>query len=143
MVQRSSNCHIGELPNQLQYSDSIDGEEIKINVTPVLIPFNDCGAIESLLMASIRDENTEGHIIVDEACTYIDGLVNNPRVGQLYLTHAREIIKAKFAATIAATNPGHSTGLFQDLVMSCPWENSEYVKTHFDVIVNAVTSSAD
>jgi len=125
------------------YSESIDGEEVRINITPVLIPFNDCGAIESLLMASIREENTEGQIIVDEACSYIDGLVNNHDVGQLYLTHAREIIKAKFAATIAATNPGHATGLFQDLVMSCPWEKSEYVKSHFDVIVHAVTTPID
>lgn len=123
------------------YSSNIDGIDINTKITPVIIPFDDCGAIESLLMASIHDANSEGEIIADEACKYIDLLVDNPDIGQIYLRHEREIIKAKFAATIAATNPGHSTGLFQDLVLSCPWEASEYVKSHFDIIVNAVTSA--
>ena len=61
--------------------------------------------------------------------------------GRIYLKHNREAVKAKYAAAIAATNPGHSTGLFQDLVLSCPWEDSEYVKRHFDVVLNAVTGN--
>lgn len=123
------------------YSRLVDGENVRIRVTPVIIPFDDCGAIESLLMASVRDHSREGQIVVDEACRYIDCLNGNPEIGQAYLRHEREIVKAKFAATIAATNPGHATGLFQDLVLSCPWERSEYVKKHFDVALKAISTA--
>lgn len=122
------------------YNDFFDGIEINVKITPVIIPFEDCGAIESLLMDSVREANTEGSIIVNEACKYIDSLLKHPDVGHLYLKHTREVVKAKYAATIAATNPGHSTSLFQDMVMSCPWETSASVKKHFDVIAKAITS---
>lgn len=121
------------------YSDVIDGTQVSINITPVIIPFDDCGAIESLLLEAIREVNSEGALIADEACRYIDGLVKNPDIGRIYLKHEREAVKAKYAAAIAATNPGHSTGLFQDLVFSCPWEKSECVQRHFSVVLNAIT----
>lgn len=54
--------------------------------------------------------------------------------------HERLILKAKYAATLAATNPSHSTALFQDMVMLCPWETSAFIKTHFDVMVKAISS---
>lgn len=122
------------------YTDCIDGCDVSIKITPVIIPFDDCGAIESILMNAIREANSEGSIIVEEACKYIDVLANHDGVGQVYLKHVREIVKAKYAATIAATNPGHSTALFQDLVLSCPWETSTSVKNHFDVVLKAVSS---
>ena len=124
-------------------SKQVDDEEVRVKVTPVIIPFDDCGAIESLLMKAIAESNDEGRIVVDDACKYVDGLTENPGIGQIYLKHDREVIKAKYAATIAVTNPGHSTGLFQDLVLSCPWEQSEYVKRHFDVVLNAITTSGE
>lgn len=122
------------------YSDNIDGIDVNINITPVIIPFDDCGAIESVLMEAVRESGAEASIIVEEACKYINGLLEHHEVGHQYLRHEREGVKAKFAATIAATSPGHSTGQFQELVMSCPWETSACVKQHFDVIVDAVTS---
>lgn len=125
------------------YSKSVDGETVNVKITPVIIPFDDCGAIESLLMESVRESGNEGKIIVEEACKYIDVLKDNPSIGQMYLRHAKDVIKAKYAATIAATNPSHSTGLFQDLMLLCPWEKTECVKRHFDVVLNAVSTVED
>ena len=122
------------------YSREIDGINVSVNVTPVIIPFDDCGAIESILMEAVHEANSEGRIIVEEACKYIDYLTSHPNIGTIYLKHAREVVKAKYSATIAATNPSHSTALFMDLVLACPWETSPCVKNHFDVIVSAVTS---
>jgi len=122
------------------YSKEIDGINVSVNVTPVIIPFEDCGAIESILMEAVHEANTEGRIIVEQACKYIDYLTSHPNIGNIYLRHAREAVKAKYSATIAATNPSHSTALFMDLVLACPWETSPYVKTHFDVIVNSISS---
>ena len=133
---------LGNLANKCAsiYSREIDGTDVSIKVTPVIIPFEDCGAIESVLMESVRDANSEGKIIVEEACKYIDRLKEEYNIGNSYLKHNRDIVKAKYSATIAATNPSHSTALFMDLALACPWETSPCVKKHFDVIVGAVSS---
>lgn len=119
----------------------IDGYDVSVKITPITIPFSEEGAIETLLMGAIREQDREGEIIVRRATEYIDGLLETDRVGQKYLSHARLILKAKYAAVIAATNPEHSTSFFRDMVMECPWEKSMYVKEHFDIIVNAITSA--
>ena len=108
-------------------------------VTPVIIPFSEQGAIETILKTAIREEGEEEALIVNSAEKYISDLVSSGKVGIKYLSGSRLILKAKYSAVIAATNPDHSTGLFQDMVMACPWEKSPHVKEHFDVVLNAVT----
>lgn len=122
------------------WTAEIEGYDVSIKITPLIIPFSEEGAIETLLMGSIKEQDREGEVIVQEANEYIDNLLKTPEIGTKYLSHERLILKARYAAAIAATNPGHSTGLFRDMVMACPWEESEYVKEHFDVIVSAVSS---
>lgn len=123
------------------WTSEIDGYDVSIKITPVIIPFLEEGAIETLLLGSIKEKYYEGKAIVQGANTYIDNLLKTTEVGKKYLSHKRLILKARYSAVIAATNPGHSTSLFRDMVMACPWEESLYVKEHFDVIVNAITST--
>ena len=111
-----------------------------VNITPVLIPFNETGAIETLLIESIKEHGEEERAIVQEAGEYIRRLVSGGKSGLKYLSHQRLILKAKYSAVIAVTNPEHSTCLFQDMVMACPWEKSPYVREHFDVILSAISS---
>lgn len=122
------------------WKSEIDGYEVSLNITPLIIPFSEAGAIETLLMEAIKEQGREEEIIVQGANEYIDYLLGKPEIGINYLSHERLILKARYAATIAATNPGHSTGVFQDMVMACPWEESSYIKEHFDVIVTAISS---
>lgn len=132
-----------ELNNKISttWVDEIEGYNLAIKITPVVIPFSEEGAIETLLMRSIEEQDREGELIVQGANAYIDNLLAAPEIGAKYLHHGRLILKARYSAVIAATNPGHSTGLFRDMVMTCPWEESVYVKEHFDVIANAVSST--
>ena len=121
------------------WRDRIDGVDISLNIVPVIIPFSEEGAIETLLMNAISEKGCEEEIIVQAAKKYIADLIETEPVGTTYLSHRRLILKAKYAAVIAAINPGHSTGLFKDMVLSSPWEESPSVKTHFDVIVQAIS----
>lgn len=118
-----------------------DGPDVYTQVTPLIIPFLGEGAIESLLLNSIAESSAGGQKIVDSAKTYVDQLSRTPAVTTKYLLHDRMILKAKYSAAIAITNPDHSTGLFRDMVLASPWQESEDVQTHFDVIVNAITST--
>ena len=125
------------------WSNEIDGIDVSVKITPLIIPFSEEGAIETILMNSISESSREGQVVVDEAKKYVNTLCDREEVGTNYLTHERLILKAKYSAVIAVTNPDHSTGLFQDMVISSPWENSEHVKEHFDVIVKAISSNVE
>ena len=123
----------------VKYETEIDGYEVKVLITPVVIPFFEEGAIETILMNAIAEDGAEGKAVVEGAKEYICSLAESLNVREKYLSHERLLLKAKYAATIAVTNPGHSTGVFQNLVMSCPWETSAHVIEHFDIVLKAIT----
>lgn len=123
-------------------SRTIEECDVYTQVTPVIIPFSEAGAIETILKTAIREEGEEEAFIVNSADEYISALIESGKVGIKYLASSRLILKAKYSAVIAATNPDHSTGLFQDMVMACPWEKSPHVQEHFDVILHAVTTQS-
>ena len=127
-----------ENKRQSIWEDNIDGYPVSVRITPVVIPFFEEGAIETLLMNAVREKGAAEEFIVSSANAYIDTLTREPKVTAEYLSHGRLVLKARYAAVIAAKNPEHSTGLFQDMVMDCPWEKSSYVKEHFDIIAGAI-----
>lgn len=106
----------------------IDEIEITTYILPIIIPFDEAGAIETLLLKAIEDSNTEGAYIASSAKAYIESAKDQHLTH--YLTKQRLITKAKLSAAIAITNPDHSTGNFKDLMMCTPWENSASIKTH-------------
>lgn len=118
----------------------IDGYQVITHITPIIIPVEESGAIETVLLNSIKEKSHESSIVVEEACKYVQTLVDHPSVGVEYLHHEGEVIKAKFASAIAVTNPRHSTALFKEMIMCCPWETSESVAKNFDPILKAVTT---
>ena len=132
-----------ELNNKISttWVDEIDGYDLAIKITPIVIPFTENGAIETLLMQSIKEQGCEGEIIVQGANEYINNLLAHSEIGTNYLSHDRLILKARYSAVIAATNPSHSTAFFRNMVMACPWEKSANVKEHFDVIIDAISST--
>ena len=40
---------------------------------------------------------------------------------------------------IAVKNPSHSTRTFSEMMMSCKWEDSEYIDEHFAVIADTIS----
>ncbi|SHK51492.1 Protein of unknown function [Selenomonas ruminantium] len=125
----STMCNI-ECPN---------GEIASTKITPVIFPFYEQGAIETLLMNAVKEKNESGKIIYEEAQKYVSLLENNDDVRKNYLKSTRLVLKAKYSSMIAITNPDHSTGLFKDMMLSTPWEKSAYVQKHFNVILKAIT----
>lgn len=129
----STMCHI----------ECSNGETASTKITPVIIPFKEEGAIETLLMNAVREETKSGEIIYETAQKYVSLLENHQEVKDYHLKNSRLILKAKYSSMIAITNPDHSTGLFQDMMLSTPWEKSTYVQKHFNVILKAITPSSE
>ena len=128
-ILREMNSWFGsnvELTNKTTSTlpQEIEEHNVLTNITPVIIPFSESGAIETILKTAISEEGEEEAFIVNSAEEYVSNLVASGKVGIKYLSSSRLILKARYSAVIAATNPDHSTGLFQDMVMACPWEQS-------------------
>lgn len=116
----------------------IDGVDVRIGILPLIIPFNEEGAIETILMNGIAELNDEDSYIVNEARKYIDSIRDSGKV-TTYLNKERLILKAKYSAMIAVKNPSHSTRTFSEMMMSCKWEDSEYIDEHFAVIADTIS----
>lgn len=112
-----------------------DNEEASnLNIIPIIIPFEENGAIETILMKGIKDNSPEENYIVDEAASYIGKLVGSGEIYS-YLQKRRQILKAKFSSVIAVTNPDRSTGTYDKLLTSHEWYNNYEVEKHFKILI--------
>lgn len=116
--------------NKLEYE--VEKEIYKLDIVPVIIPFDQTGALENVLMEAISGTSKEDELIVEEAEKYVDKLVEDVRV-ERYLKNPRQILKAKFSSVISITNPDRSTALFNDLLTTHPWEEKEEIVKHFKI----------
>lgn len=119
----------------------IDGMDISVKILPVVIPFDEEGAVETLLLKAISDRNEEGKQVADSAHNYIDGAISNQYI-TTYLKKQRLVTKARFSAAIAITNPDHSTATFQQLMEATPWEKSDSVTQHMKDIMQLLSHTS-
>lgn len=108
-----------------------------MNVLPIIIPYEEQGAIETLLLEALEQKGDEEALIRHTAHEYvynIKGQVNN------YLQKQRLVTKSEYSAAIAITNPDHSTALFQEMMLTFEWENTPVAKNLFQKILLAVTT---
>lgn len=114
---------------------NIEETDVDVSILPVVIPFHEQGAVETLLLKSIEDKGTDGAYVADHARAYIEDM--SAHVTE-YLTHDRLVTKAKLSAAIAVTNPDHSTKRFGDLMNMSDWEKSPEIRRHFEEILRLI-----
>lgn len=135
--EKMNNCGISICNlenNQVNiFEFEVENENYKLNVVPIIIPFEETGALETVLMSAIEETGEEDRFIVAEAKNYVDRLLHSGKLSK-YLQHERYIIKAKFSSSISVINPDRSIALFNALLMSCHWEEKEAIKKHFRIL---------
>jgi len=112
---------------------SFEGESYQIKIIPVIIPFEENGALENVLLNSIASEDKESEYVVKKAKEYIEDFYRSD-FRERYLNHARLKTKAEFSAAISITNPDRSTAEFNKLLTSHKWYESDVVRKHFEMI---------
>lgn len=115
------------------YRYTVEGDDYELKIIPIVIPFEENGALETILMSAIKEKGKEEERIVDNATSYVNNFISEERLTQ-YLSHERLVLKAKFSSVISITNPDRSTALFDTLLMSHEWEEREEVKKHLKVL---------
>ena len=126
------------LSNNVSGSFTFRGEESSINISvlPVIVPADEPGAIETVLMQSISDMHLAGKKAVSHANEFINTAISDVR--PVYLRKQREITKAKYSATLSITNPTRSRDNFEELMMSIDWENSPSVEFQMAEIIQFI-----
>ena len=117
--------------------NEIDEVDVSTTILPVIIPFDEAGAIETLLLQAIEDSSDDGKRIAQSSREYIRQFEVAPL--SQYLNKQRLRTKAKYSAAVAITNPDHSTGTFMDFMLATPWEQSASIKTHMEKVVQLIT----
>lgn len=132
-----------------EFYNEIEEENAMLQLLAIVVPFDEHGAIETLLSKVISDTGDVGRHIVDSAKTYVDdmkqyffeyekihGKKNKPK----YLRKQREVTKAKFSAAIAITNPDHSADGFRAIIESdmMKWEDSPSIIRHMEKVVSLI-----
>lgn len=110
----------------------VEDEKYLVHIIPIIIPFDEHGAIETVLMNGIAEQN-EGKIIVEEAEKYVDKIKDNSNI-VTYLKHERDKLKAKFSAVMAIINPDKSTETMNSILVSNEWEKLDEIRMHFGII---------
>lgn len=118
--------------NKMTYIDDLQEDGV-LCFLPLIIPFEDAGAIETFLLnalceASEKDDplKIDKHVI-GECITFIDSLDCNDK----YLRHRREKTKAKFDTSFAVMTPAEAFSQRQTLLRSVPWEQYETIQNGF------------
>ena len=126
-----------ELTNNIRYEHvfSIYEETFTLGITPIIIPFEKNGALETILLDGISHIGPEEALIVSSSYEYIDELLSLGVITK-YLCKRRHKLKAGFSVALSVINPEHSTGLYDELLLSHAWEEHTEVMRHFAMLIS-------
>jgi hypothetical protein len=111
----------------------IEDENYDVYICPIVIPFNENGALETVLMNAISHDAPENAYVVGQAKQYVSTVYESGKAKK-YLRHARQRVKAEFSSVMSVINPGRSTAKFNKLLKCYDWEKSEIIKEHFKLL---------
>lgn len=114
--------------------------DLILKVLPLVIPFDEQGAIETLLLKSIGDNGIDGAYVATHAKEYVEATQANVTS---YLKKQREFTKAKYAAAMAIIDPTHSRDTFNQLMNATPWEESCTIHEHMERAVKLISGQLE
>lgn len=112
---------------------SVNDKSCEIKITPIIIPFESQGSLETVLMNAINEMDEESELVVHNAKKYINELLGCGKLKK-YLQHERLKHKAMFSAVISVINPEKSTSVMNELLLLHDWENKDEIKKHFKLL---------
>ncbi len=117
--------------NVAEYTD-LNKNDCNINYLPLIIPFEETGAIETFLLDSISAANEIDKKVIDQCKDFIDNIdCKDNDDTKKYLKHRREQTKAKFNTVFSIMTPAEAFEQRRTLLRSVPWEQYETIQKCF------------
>lgn len=104
-----------------------------VEFLPLIIPFEDTGAIENFLLEALCDESEKNDPLKVDKCVIEQCIkfIDNIDCKEKYLKHRREITKAKFDTAFVVMTPAEAFNQRRNLLRGIPWENYEIIQSGF------------
>ncbi len=107
------------------------GERESVDFLLLAIPENEQGALETLLLRTISEDEYDKNI-VDRSCCFVDELAPEAKK---YIGKRRLQLKAYLGVTWAIMSPQKVFEFIDDQIRMVPWETSELLKECFQELV--------
>lgn len=110
-------------------NDYDDGfQKIKLSVLLNIIPIDNQGALETLLLQSIAEKDDD-KVIVDKSVDFVEGIKDD---SSKYLKNKRLVLKAKLGTVFAIMSPQKVFSFIDEIIKSVEWEKSEKIFNTFE-----------
>lgn len=111
-----------------EYKDSEGFQKIKFSVLLNIIPIDDQGALETLLLQSIA-EKADDKVIVDKSLDFVEDIKDD---ASKYLMNNSLVLKAKLGTVFAIMSPRKVFSFIDEIIKSVEWEKSETILKTFE-----------
>ncbi len=114
-----------------QYNNSFNNSKT-VNILGLIIPFDNDGALETVLLESLKEENDKKEI-VERSELFVDEM---KICAEKYISNPRMVLKAKLGVVFAVLSPMKVFSFIDEIIKAVEWEKSESLKTVFSNIIN-------
>lgn len=118
--------------NETMIKNSME-ESVSINLLPLIIPFDENGAIETFLLNSIKQHSNDNDpklvdkLVVEQCINFINTIDCKDK----YLKRRRDKTKAQFDTVFVVMTPADAFNNRRELLRNIPWEEYELVQQSF------------
>lgn len=98
---------------------------VEFEILPLIIPFEEIGALETFLLSAIGKEDEYDKVMIDKCKKLVDTVDYEER----YLKHRGDILKAVFNVYFSVRTPKYSFIDRQNIFLNTPWEKYEHINT--------------
>ncbi len=118
--------------NETTFKNTLN-QSISINFLPLIIPFDENGAIETFLLNAIKNNSIKNDLeqvdklVVEQCINFIENIDCKDK----YLNKRRDITKAKFDTVFVVMTPADAFAERQNLLRNVPWHEYELIRDNF------------
>ncbi|NLW46804.1 MAG: hypothetical protein GXY86_05665 [Firmicutes bacterium] len=109
------------------YTDKF-GHEYTVRMMLIIVPFDEEGALETVMINSLAEEDDEE--IIPQCVKFIDGIKS-----EKYLKKRRDILKAKLSTLIAIIDPDRAVDSLVEIVEGIQWDRYRAVNQTFNKLL--------
>ncbi|HEY8463361.1 MAG TPA: hypothetical protein VIM29_04950 [Bacillota bacterium] len=109
------------------YTDKF-GQDYKVRMLLIIVPFEEKGALETVMINSLAEEDDEE--IIPQCFQFIDGIKSRK-----YLEKRRDILKAKLSTLIAIIDPDRAADSLVEIVEGIQWDRYRAVNQTFNKLL--------
>ncbi len=100
-----------------------------MKLLPLVIPFDEHGAIETFLLETLKDGDKYDASVIDRGNKLVDDVASDSE--KKYLKHRRDITKAKFNVFFSVAVPAEQFTQRQDILKNVSWEQYDNFRECF------------